>query len=835
MSASGYYTFGAAITAKDLASNVFAKVGDNATRLKEQIGSIKGGVELYESSMKNLKVGGIMTAAGTGILMASKSMITAGREAGVLKSNLASLSLSEDAIKRIDKAAIGMGGSMGIARNDILAAAYDIKSGIETIDDNSIGAVAESVAKAAKATKGDAKQLSSFFGTVYNQNKKLYEGMSDENFANLFANNLSLSVKMYKTEGSKMQQAMESVSGVAAAAGYDMAEQFNVVGMLQNVLPEGEAGTGFRSFVNNIGSASKKLGVDLTDASGKALPVADILGKLHERFGNTIDSTENDLLRDAFTQEGMKLVTNLWDKTGKLNENIQAMREASGTDIVDAMAAANLNNIDTSIKKVSESWSNLKGVMGGGMGAALKPFFDILAKGLTVVAGFGAEHPKLMAFVGGFITLSGVVLTVGGAIIMAKGALGLYTLSQMAAAGATTVNTGATSAFSIATWAKTAATTASTVATKIAAVAQWALNSAFLACPITWIVVGLMAVVAAGIYVYKNWEMIKDKAVNAWNWIKTKWGEAPTWFKVVIGGAILAVTGPIGVLILAGVAVYKNWDLIKEKGAAAWGWIKGKWDSAVSFFTGLGEKIKTKLSEAWTGIKNKWSEAPVWMKLVIGGAILAITGPFGAVIAAGVAVYKNWDLIKSKGVGAWSLITGKINGAYHSFTSFTTGIKDKIMSIPETAKAAGSGLVTAFVSGFAEKVEWMKEKMSAGFGLVKKLFPHSDAPEGPFSTLTASGRAVVTTFESGIEKESSRKDPAVKPYMQKSMQSLQGYGSSEKTAQLTTNRGGLSLNIQQLVGTLNLNGENREGNIRELADSLAEYLFDLVERAHGTT
>ena len=72
---------------------------------------------------------------------------------------------------------------------------------------------------------------------------------------------------------------------------------------------------------------------------------------------------------------------------------------------------------------------------------------------------------------------------------------------------------------------------ASTVASGVAAgataaltAAQWALNAAFVATPIGWVVLGLAAIVAAGVALYKNWDTVKVKAGELWTKVKTVFG-----------------------------------------------------------------------------------------------------------------------------------------------------------------------------------------------------------------------------------------------------------------------------------------------------------------------
>jgi len=73
-------------------------------------------------------------------------------------------------------------------------------------------------------------------------------------------------------------------------------------------------------------------------------------------------------------------------------------------------------------------------------------------------------------------------------------------------------------------------------ATKIQAAAQWISNSAFLASPITWIILGILALVAVVVLIATktdwfsrawraSWKWIKDAAMNTWEFVK----QIPKW------------------------------------------------------------------------------------------------------------------------------------------------------------------------------------------------------------------------------------------------------------------------------------------------------------------
>ena len=72
---------------------------------------------------------------------------------------------------------------------------------------------------------------------------------------------------------------------------------------------------------------------------------------------------------------------------------------------------------------------------------------------------------------------------------------------------------------------------AHTIATKAAAAgtatltgAQKLLNLAFVETPIGWIVLGISALIAAGVLLYKNWDKVKAAAGSLWDSVKTKFG-----------------------------------------------------------------------------------------------------------------------------------------------------------------------------------------------------------------------------------------------------------------------------------------------------------------------
>lgn len=104
----------------------------------------------------------------------------------------------------------------------------------------------------------------------------------------------------------------------------------------------------------------------------------------------------------------------------------------------------------------------------------------------------------------------------------------------------------------------------------------------------------------------------------------------------VVGPAIAAIAGPIGIviaiaaaLVAAGVLIYKNWDKIKETAQIVGQKIKEIWTSVKTSVINTVNSLKTGLSNAWTAIKNAVTKAAkTWFD--------AMTWPYR----------KAWDIIK---------------------------------------------------------------------------------------------------------------------------------------------------------------------------------------------
>jgi len=120
----------------------------------------------------------------------------------------------------------------------------------------------------------------------------------------------------------------------------------------------------------------------------------------------------------------------------------------------------------------------------------------------------------------------------------------------------------------------------------------------------------------------------------------------------------------------------------------------------------------------------------------LGDNLLFVLGPIGAVIYA----FKHWDEI-----------IGIISGVFRRIFDF-------LMNIDKEFKKAGWNLMIAFANGIISGITKAIDAVKDAVGMVRSYLPGSDAKVGPLSDLTASGAALMTTFEKGIATSSA--DPA---------------------------------------------------------------------------
>ena len=174
-------------------------------------------------------------------------------------------------------------------------------------------------------------------------------------------------------------------------------------------------------------------------------------------------------------------------------------------------------------------------------------------------------------------------------------------------------------------------------------------------------------------------------AVTAWSAIAGIGTIATT----ALGSAIAFLTSPvtiavaiIGSLIAIGVLLWKNWDTIKEKAIEIWGairdWFKETIDKIKEFFSGL-----------WKGIKETFANVGGWFKEKFEGAFTGIKNAFSSVGDFFSGVWKGIKDVfgniagwfKDKFSAAWQAVKNVFSAGGKIFSGIKDGILDGLKAV----------------------------------------------------------------------------------------------------------------------------------------------------------
>jgi hypothetical protein len=245
-------------------------------------------------------------------------------------------------------------------------------------------------------------------------------------------------------------------------------------------------------------------------------------------------------------------------------------------------------NTATSAAKMRVTFSEVSETLGK---ALLPQVQKVMASVGSVVNKFNAWAQKNPELLGGIVKVVGSLGALSLGVSVASFVFG--GLFKTIALGKTIMLSFRTAqtAFAMAQLAGTGATGGMTAAVT-------ALNLAFLANPITWVVLGVVALIGVGYLLIKNWDKVKLFFVGLWANIKIGFSKFLGFIKE--WGVLLL--GPIGLVI-------KFWDKIPLLFRAVWDKVKSIFISFSNFFGGIPMKFVqigvSIISGLWNGMKSK--------------------------------------------------------------------------------------------------------------------------------------------------------------------------------------------------------------------------------------
>lgn len=551
-------------------------------------------------------------------------------------------------------------------------------------------------------------------------------------------------VQFASINGTNVTQSVDQVDKIMKAWNVDASQTGNLLGLLTAKAQEtGISVDMLESNVLDNNAAFKEMGLSLPqainlmaqfDANGvdstqamaglkKALQNATSEGKsMDEALSETIGSIKN-----AKTEtEAMQIATELFGKKGAaemtkaIRENridltsLSSSMEEYGTTVEDTYNGT-LDPIDNAKVAMNNAKLALSTLASTAQTSAAPMTEKLTGKIQELTKWFTSLSPAQQETI---LKVGLVVAAIGPLSIgfgkVAKGISDTVTTGQKFVSGAakiiakitaktaaTAAGTAADTAGTAATAAHTAATTAATATTGGMTAAQTALNAVMNLCPIILIVTLIAGLIAAGVALYKNWDKVKEKLSELWGNIKEKFNA----IKETITGAFTkakeAVTNK----------VKEIGDNIKNStiGQAASKVFNGVKDTVHNAMSAATETAKEKLGNMKTAYEEN------------GGGIKGV-------VAAG------WEEIKGYYSAGFTFVDnlsgGKLSEIKSKFSEKTSEIKSNVSTGWENMKTTVTTKMTEWKtnatnklneikSGFSSKVSEIKTKWSTDFTNIK--------------------------------------------------------------------------------------------------------------------
>jgi len=505
--------------------------------------------DLAQQGQKNITQMGLglagMVGAGVAITQSLEPALEMNRALGEVRS----LGVAEDALNALNRKSLEFSVAYGENARDFVASAYHIEGAIKGLVGNQLATFTNASDVLAKATKADADTMGTYVGTMYNLFKGQADAMGKGQWVETLAGQTATAVQLFRTSGEQIGEAFKAAGGLASTAGVSLAEQMAVLGTLGSTMDGGEAGGLYKSFFENVSGASEKLGMSFVDQQGKLLPMMDILDKLKGKFGDLSIEANGKKLRDAFGGEAARLITTLMGDTGRLKNGMEQLGNVRGLENAERMA-----------KAMVDPWQQFGAAVQALRIAFGQSLIPILAPLMDRLVGIASTLTRWTQLFPNITRVIGIATLVVFGIIAAMSLLTLTVgMSKMVWLGMVTVWKVLTMAGlrSIAMFLYHTVMVIGFVAGLVLMIAWmglvkgamllwqgaiWLVNTALLANPVTWIVIGIVALVAAVAAAIIYWDEWTSALLNseAFQWVSGQLTALSEWFDSMGGWSAMA-------------------------------------------------------------------------------------------------------------------------------------------------------------------------------------------------------------------------------------------------------------------------------------------------------
>ncbi|EAW3584745.1 phage tail tape measure protein [Salmonella enterica] len=592
---------------------------DKLTRpLKTAQSSLSGFAEKSQASFTKIGIG---AAAVWGVAQSIAGVVGPAYEMNAALAEVGSKGVAEDALKRLSGEAMRFSMRYGKGAVDVVRSSYAMKGAMAGLSDMDLPRVTIAANTLAAGVKASGEEAGEYIGAMASRFNAELSSLGHVRFAEELAGKTAYMVQNFGVKMQTMQELIEGTKSAGADFGVSLDEQFAVLGTLSRTLGTEASGI-YEQFLRSAPAAAEKLGMSFVDATGKMLPMGDILQKLQSKYGQSIEGNvkAHQALDTAFGG-GADVIKKLYGQQDKLNRSITELGRNDGMKRAQEMA-----------ERMAEPWERIKATFFAIRVAIGNTLIPILSPLMNRIADVGAKFarwldmfPNIASWLG-YITLGVLSFGLAGAAVnIVMGGFG-FTMTGLAAitkvlGGAwklllwtlnllrpslLTTRIGLAALWIqsklLALWTGVCriALAAWNIALKAGAIAMRVYGAAtmfagaamqFLMSPITLIIAGL-ALLAVGVwYVVTHWEelaaAIMDTAAFAWVMsVAEQVGQvfAQVWQSITDGWAVVvdffAGLSPLatfeGFAQTIGGVFSKLFDVLKNTFASTYNWIVEK-------------------------------------------------------------------------------------------------------------------------------------------------------------------------------------------------------------------------------------------------------------------
>ena len=529
-------------------------------RVTQPLGKVKAGFsDLATQGQKGLTQMGVGMGGLIGTAYALKAAMAPALGQNAALGEVESLGVAADALELLNRKSLQFSIAYGESATAFVSSAYDIQSAIAGLTGSQLAVFTNASNVLAKATKADAATVTDYVGTMYGIFQKQADAMGKAAWVEQLTGQTATAVQMFKTTGQGMSNAFTALGASAASAGVQAAEQIAILGTLQATMSGGQAGTKYRAFLAGAYGAQTKLGLSFTDSEGRLLPMLDILGKINTKYGE-LDAAETDLISKAFgVKQAMGLITQLLPKTGDLANSIDQLGKVKGMEHAEKMA-----------KTIADPWDRfahailaVRIAFGQKLLPTLNPIIERLAEGGSSVVRWTTVFPNLTRVIGltalGILGLTAIVALLTFAFGVWRTAaipvIALWKLLSLVAwrsVGAYLMQILLVTLY-VAGLASLVLWFGSVKAAMVLwQAAIWLTNAALWANPVTWIVLGVIAlvvVIVAAVYYWDEWTSALMNTA-AFKWVNEQLATLSAWFDSMGGWSGMAKAAWDGIVAI---------------------------------------------------------------------------------------------------------------------------------------------------------------------------------------------------------------------------------------------------------------------------------------------